>query len=244
MNIVIIGATSEMAKEVGRIYSQQKNSFLLIGRDSIKLQNIKQDFLARGATEVTINVVNLDDPSAYQSLYEFSCETFKQIDLLILAHGALPTQVEIENDIKSVEACARTNFLSYISILTIFANKFENQKSGSIAVFTSVAGDRGRRSNYIYGSFKAGVQTFLEGYSARLSRSDVHVLDIRPGMIDTPMTAHLEKNFLYSSSSYAAENIVSAISAKKAILYTPFFWRFIMLVIKGIPNKIFNKLNF
>ena len=244
MNIIIIGATSEIAKEVGRIYADKNNNFLLIGRDPQKLDNIKSDFLARGATRALTHVSDLDDNNSYQPLFDVSCNIFNQIDLLILAHGTLPDQLSIENDFSKVEIYARTNFISYVSLLSVFAKKFESQKNGSIAVFSSVAGDRGRRSNYIYGSFKAGVQAFLEGYAARMSRVGVHVLDVRPGMVDSPMTSHLKKGLLFASTEKVAKDIVKSIGKKDFVLYTPFFWKYIMLIIKMIPKSIFCKLNF
>jgi decaprenylphospho-beta-D-erythro-pentofuranosid-2-ulose 2-reductase len=244
MNIIIIGATSEIAKEVGRIYADKKNNFMLIGRDSTKLVSIKSDYLAREAIKVLTHVADLDDSRTYQEVFEICSSTFNHIDLLIIAHGTLPDQLLVENNFSQVEAYARTNFISYISLLTLFAEKFELQKSGSIAVFSSVAGDRGRRSNYIYGSFKAGIQAFLDGFGARMARAGVHVLDIRPGMVDSPMTSHLKKGFLFASSEKVAKDIVKAIAKKKYVLYTPFFWRYIMLIIKTIPKQIFNKLNF
>ena len=244
MNIIIIGATSEIAKEVGRIYASQNNEFFLVGRDVQRLDSIKSDYLVRGSAKVLTYVADLDESSTFQQIFNQCCAHFKQIDLLILAHGSLPDQVGIENNFLEVERYAKTNFISYTSLLTVFANKFELQKNGSIAVFSSVAGDRGRRSNYIYGSFKAGIQAFLEGYAARMSRAGVHVLDIRPGMVDSPMTSHLKKGLLFASADKVAQDIVKSITKKKSVLYTPFFWRYIMIIIKNIPRKFFYKLNF
>ena len=139
-------------------------------------------------------------------------------------------------------ASCNTNALSVISLLTLLANHFEEKKSGTIAVITSVAGDRGRQSNYIYGASKAMVSVFLQGLRNRLFHSQVNVLDIKPGFVDTPMTAHIKKGGpLWAKPEAVAKDIVNAIEKKKDLLYTPFFWRYIMLIIRNIPECIFKK---
>lgn len=239
MNIVVFGANSDIAKELLR-REALNNEFLLISQNQEKLENLKGDLSARGA-RVVHTLVFQNNTSL---MYEEVKKVFRKIDQLIIAHGSLPIQLEVENNPKLLEELTYTNFTSYAQILTAFAKDFENQKEGSIIVFTSVAGDRGRRSNYIYGSLKAAKQAFLEGFSARMSRSNVHVLDVRPGMVDTVMTAHLQKGLLFSSPTHVASDIHKAIRKKKAVLYTPFFWKWIMLIIKSIPRKVFYKLNF
>ena len=242
MNIVVFGANSEIVKEVLRIYAKN-NNFYLISRDEEKLRNVRGDLISRGSGEVLTSVIDFTN-ERLTTIYENVISHFSKIDLLIVAHGSLPTQAEVEDDISNIDDLSSINFMSYIKILNLFAKYFEKQQTGTIAVFTSVAGDRGRRSNYIYGSFKAGKQVFLQGFSARMSRSNVHVLDIRPGMVRTPMTAHLPQGPLFASPSIVAKSIVKAVEKKQFVLYTPFFWRYIMLIIKLIPRKVFNKLSF
>lgn len=239
MNIVVFGANSDIVKELLRIEAKN-NQFLLISRNQDKLENLKGDLSARGASAVHTLVFQNDTSLMYDEVKKI----FNKVDQLIVAHGSLPTQLEIENNSRLLEELTFTNFTSYAEILTAFAKDFENQKEGSIVVFTSVAGDRGRRSNYIYGSLKAAKQAFVEGFAARMSRSNVHVLDVRPGMVDTAMTAHLQKGLLFATPSKVANDIHKAITKKKAVLYTPFFWKWIMLIIKNIPRKVFYKLNF
>jgi short-subunit dehydrogenase len=132
--------------------------------------------------------------------------------------------------------------LSALSFLTLLANYFEKRGTGTLAAISSVAGDRGRQSNYIYGTTKAALSTFLQGLRNRLSSKNVHVLTIKPGFVDTPMTAHLKRGLLFATPEKVAQDIIRAIAGKKSVLYTPWFWRWIMLAIKMIPETIFRKL--
>jgi short-subunit dehydrogenase len=122
------------------------------------------------------------------------------------------------------------------------AAHFDAQRSGCLAVITSVAGVRGRKSNYIYGSAKAAVSTFLEGLRDRVSAAGVSVVDIRPGFVDTPMTVHLPKNLLYATPAAVGARIHRAMLAGNAVVYTPWFWRWIALALQLIPRSIFAKL--
>lgn len=143
-----------------------------------------------------------------------------------------------------MEASLHTNFLSYASLLTVLANYFEELNSGTIAVIASVAADRGRKSSYVYGAAKAGVSAFTNGLRGRLASSGVHVVNIQPGMVDTPMTAHLKKGLLFASPSVVAAGIVKAVQKNRSTVYVPGYWRLVMLVIRSIPEFIFRKTNF
>jgi decaprenylphospho-beta-D-erythro-pentofuranosid-2-ulose 2-reductase len=135
-----------------------------------------------------------------------------------------------------------TNGLSVVALLTLVANQLEQQGHGAIAVISSVAGDRGRQSNYVYGSAKAMVSAFLSGLRQRLAKKGVHVITVKPGFVDTPMTAHLPKGPLWAKPEQVAKDIRRAIDKGQRIVYTPGFWRFIMLIIKHIPEFVFVKL--
>jgi short-subunit dehydrogenase len=135
-----------------------------------------------------------------------------------------------------------TNCISVISLLTHLANYFEKQRSGCVAVITSVAGDRGRQSNYVYGAAKGAVNIFLQGMRNRLSKVGVTVLTIKPGLVDTPMTAGLPKNFLFADPAVVGTRIFNAIMRGKEIVYVPWFWRWIMLIIRTIPESVFKRM--
>ena len=137
------------------------------------------------------------------------------------------------------------NFLSPAVLALHLAGRFETQGSGVLAVITSVAGDRGRKSNYVYGAAKAGLSTFLEGLAARVHQRHVRVLNIKPGPVDTPMTANLKKSALFATPQRVAVDIHRALrDGKSGVLYTPWFWRWIMFLIRRVPAPIMRKLSF
>lgn len=241
-NILIIGATSAIAEAVARLYAAQGEKLYLVGRNEQRLAIISNDLCIRGASEVIINTFIAEDFSSHQALLQKVYKTFGKIDVALIAHGNLPDQKAMEQNAPETLVACNTNAMSVISLLTHLGNRFEDQKSGTIAVITSVAGDRGRQSNYVYGAAKAMVSVFLQGLRNRLYHSHVNVLDIKPGFVDTPMTAHIPKGgALWAQPEIIAKDILNAIEKKKDILYTPFFWRYIMLIIRNIPECIFKR---
>ena len=240
--IIIIGATSTMAKEVARLYAVEKATLYLIARDPSKLETIKRDLKIRGAKAVYTASFEANLFETHEALIEQAFETLGCVDTLLIAHGSLPNQELCQTDaIKAIEAL-NTNGVSFVSLLTYGATKMEQQRSGNIVVITSVAGDRGRQSNYIYGAAKGMVSTFLQGLAQRLSKSGVHVLDIKPGFVDTPMTADFDKGALWAKPKKVAQIIKKRISNKSSFGYTPAFWLYIMMVIKLVPKFLFNKI--
>jgi decaprenylphospho-beta-D-erythro-pentofuranosid-2-ulose 2-reductase len=240
MNVLVLGATSAIAQAVTRIYAAKGAFLYLVARSPEKLSATAADAQVRGAAEVHTWVLDLDDANAHAALF---ADVLPALDVALIAHGVLGDQVEGERDFAAAEAVLRTNFLSVCSLLTRLANDFERRNSGTIAVISSVAGDRGRKSNYIYGTSKAAVSVFLDGLRARLSRQGVQVLTIKPGFVATPMTAHLKQGLLFASPERIAHGIVLAIERKKDIVYLPWFWRPIMFIICAVPERIFKKLN-
>ena len=231
-----------MAKEVAKLYAIEKANLYLVARDTSRLNTIKQDLMVRGANTVHTALFDANHFDSHQGLIEQAFEALGRIDVLLVAHGSLPNQELCQNDsMKAIEEL-NTNGVSVISLLTHAATKMEQQKSGNITVITSVAGDRGRQSNYIYGAAKGLVSTFLQGLAQRLSKSGVHVLDIKPGFVDTPMTAELDKGALWAKPEKVAQIIKKRISKKSNFSYTPGFWFVIMTIIKLVPRVIFNKV--
>ncbi len=240
-NILIIGATSAIAEAVARQYADRGNVLYLLARNEQRLTSIAQDLRVRGASDVIVNTLDVDHFSEHQQVIDKVIDRLKTIDIVLLAHGALVDQKILEQDVGATLKNFNTNALSVISLLTLLANQFEIQKQGTIAVISSVAGDRGRQSNYIYGAAKATISVFLQGLRNRLFFANVNVLDIKPGFVDTPMVAHMNKGALWAQPKDVAKDIIKAIDKKKDILYTPFFWRYIMLIIKSIPEFIFKR---
>ena len=242
-NIIIIGATSAMAKEVAKLYAIEKANMYLIARDTSKLDIIKQDLSVRGANTVYTAPFDANQFDSHQEVIEEAFEALGRVDLLLVAHGSLPNQELCQTDsMKAIEEL-NTNGVSVISLLTHAATRMEQQESGNITVITSVAGDRGRQSNYVYGAAKGLVSTFLQGLAQRLSKSGVHVLDIKPGFVDTPMTTEFDKGVLWAKPEKVAQIIKKRIKKKSSFSYTPAFWFVIMTIIKFVPKNIFNKVN-
>lgn len=242
-NILIIGATSAIAKATARLYAESGDSFYLIARDQDKLTTLANDLSARGATGVDSSHLDVSHFEAHQTAIESAFESLGSVDVALIAHGTLPDQQQCQQDNVLAVQQININAISTISLLTLLANKFEMQAYGTIAVITSVAGDRGRQSNYVYGSAKAMVSVFLQGLRNRLYSSGINVLDIKPGFVDTPMTAAFDKGPLWASPEGVAKDIQKAVAKGKHSLYTPFFWRYIMLIIQHIPEFIFRKLS-
>lgn len=241
-NIVIVGASSAIAAASARIWAKQGNRIVLVGRNSENLAVMAADLKIRGAKLVEVYCADLNDLSLHEAILQFAINSLGSIDLILIAHGTLPDQQLTQRSVELTMKELSTNALSTISLLTLVANVFESQKSGTIAVITSVAGDRGRQSNYIYGSAKAMVTTFLSGLRQRLTPQGIAVITIKPGFVDTPMTKEFKKGLLWAQPQQVAKSIVKACEKGSSVIYTPSFWALIMLIIKIIPEKIFQKL--
>ena len=242
--ILIIGATSAIATSWARLWTRKETAFYLVGRNSSKLDQTAADLVARGAGDAYTHTIDMNDLAAHGAMLEKCSEVLKTIDIALIAHGTLPDQQACERDVDTTIAEVSNNCISVIAILTNLANRFETQGSGTIAVISSVAGDRGRPSNYVYGSAKSAVSTFCEGLNARLHKSGVHVLTIKPGFVDTPMTQGLSlPKLLVASPEKVAIGIQRAINRQSNVVYVPWFWRYIMLVIKSIPPFLFKRLD-
>lgn len=242
-NILILGATSAIAKKTTRLFAADEHNLYLVARNEDKLTSMKQDMLVRGATSVNFEKLDLSDDTQHEALIKRATETMGSIDTVLVAYGTLGEQKKSENNYANTLKELQVNCLSVISILTIIANQLEQQGSGSIAVISSPSGDRGRQSNYVYGTAKGALTIFLQGLRNRLAKSKVHVLTIKPGFVDTPMTKDFKKGLLWVSPEVISKGIYTAIKKKREVAYLPFFWRYIMLIIKSIPEKIFKHLS-
>jgi hypothetical protein len=240
--ILIMGATSAIATACARRWAIQSTTFFLVGRTAEKLNQVANDLAARGAT-VHTHVLDLNCFDQHSAMLDACYAALGQIDIALIAHGTLPDQKSCEKDAQLAVQEFTNNGLSVIALLTDLANRMEAQKSGCIAVISSVAGDRGRPSNYLYGAAKSAVTVFCSGLRGRLFKSGVQVLTIKPGFVDTPMTRGLPlPRLLLATPEKVAQDIVRAVEKRRDHLYTPWFWRFIMLIIIHIPNAIFKRL--
>ncbi|MDH0744754.1 SDR family oxidoreductase [Pseudomonas sp. GD03842] len=242
--ILIIGATSAIATACARLWASQGSDFFLVARNVDKLQQTAADLKARGAKNVTLHEMDATDIDAHPLMLSRGLTALGQIDIALIAHGTLPDQKACERDVQLAMREFANNGTSVIALLTILAQQFETQRCGSLAIISSVAADRGRPSNYLYGSAKAAVSTYCEGLQARLFKVGVHVTTIKPGFVDTPMTQGLSlPAALLAQPAQVAQRIVNGIAQKAPTLYAPGFWALIMLIIRSIPQPVFKRLN-
>jgi len=241
--VLVIGATSAIAEHCARIWAARGDALYLVARNGERLQTIAADLKVRGSAQVNTYCVDLNDIDSHAALLDAADAAMGGIDTVLIAHGTLSNQKACEQSVDETLTEIKTNALSAISLLTLIANRFEAKRAGTIAVISSVAGDRGRASNYVYGSSKAMVTAFTSGLQQRLHKSNVSVVTIKPGFVDTPMTAEHKKGLLWAKPAAVAAKIVKAIDTKKSEVYAPAFWWAVMAVIKAIPSKIFKNVN-
>ena len=241
--ILVLGATSGIAEATCRIWAAQGASLFLIARNAEKLAAVAADLKTRGASYVDTAVADLDDTDQHPALLAHAVNSLTGMDIAYLAHGVLGDQIEAERDFNTSAQILHTNLMAPVSLLTWLANFCVQRHAGTLAVLSSVAGDRGRKSNYVYGSSKAGLSAFLGGLRNRIDREGVTVLTIKPGPTKTAVTAGMPKSEKFADVDSVAESIVSAINKRRDILYVPFQWQPIMFIIRNIPERIFKKLN-
>lgn len=233
-----------MARAYARRWADKKATFFLVARDPIKLQQTADDLLGRGASAVHTSTLDTTDIAAHKVVIDECFTKLEAVEVALIAHGTLPNQHACQQDVELSLKEFANNGTSTIALLTDLGNRFEQQHFGTIAVITSVAGDRGRPSNYLYGAAKAVVSTFCEGLRARLFKAGVHLVDIKPGFVDTPMTQglNLPKALLVTPETIAVY-IDKAIDKKKDVVYAPWFWFWIMQIIKNLPNFLLKRSN-
>jgi decaprenylphospho-beta-D-erythro-pentofuranosid-2-ulose 2-reductase len=240
-NILIIGATGTIAESLAREWAVQREHLYLTGRDEDRLHAVAADLRVRGA-RVDHGVLNATDFHRHAAVVDAAFAALGRIDIALIAHGSLPDQRRCEADAQEAVAAFEVNALSVISLLTLLASRMELQGSGTLAVIGSVAGDRGRQSNYVYGAAKAAVDVFLQGLRNRLHPCGVRVLTIKPGLVDTRMTAAFRKGPLWASPQVVARGIVAAIERRADVAYVPGFWRLVMLAIRLVPESLFKRM--
>lgn len=242
--ILAFGATSKIAEHVLRLFAQDKAQLFLVARNEERLSAIADDLRAQGASKVETLAADFCDFSRHGAIVQAGWDSLREPDLVFIAHGWLGEQKAAESSYAAAEEILRVNFLSNVSLLTDIANRMERQRSGKIMVISSVAGDRGRKKIYVYGSAKAGLTHFLQGLGHRLAGAGVSVITIKPGIVDTPMTQGVKKGLLMAKPERVARRIYRAASGRTREVYVPFFWRFIMAIIRRIPGPVFRHMEF
>ncbi len=241
--VIVFGGASAIAVEVEKLFALEEAELCLLDLKLSRLETVKKDIIARSKTRIELLEFNALDFEAHQQTFEKAVELLGGVDIVLIAYGTLPNQSEMEQDNLKAIREFNVNGLSVISLSTVVSNYFEKVGKGTLAVISSVAGDRGRKSNYLYGSAKGATSLFLQGLRNRLSSTGVNIITIKPGMVATPMTANMPKSFLFSKAEAVGRGIYNAINNGKDIAYVPGFWRCVMLVIKLIPEFIFKKMN-
>lgn len=232
--VLIIGAKSDIAMSIAKEYAKHGYSLILAGRNIGELKDFASDLNIRYCVEVELRDLDIVDFASHQAFWDAIAEKPEGV---IVSVGYMTVQKECESDFDKTLNTINVNFTGCVSLLNIVANDFEARKNGYIVGISSVAGDRGRKANYIYGASKAGFSAYLSGLRNRLHESGVQVLTVKPGFVRTKMTAHLDLPAkLTVKPEEVAKDIFEAQQKGKDVLYTKSIWRWIMMIIKLIPE--------
>ena len=239
--VLILGATSAIARGTAAAFAARGHALYLASRDLDELQRSAADLHIRYGVEVRYGLFDAEATATHAEFLEKVIAEMHGLEGVVLAFGYLGDQMAAR-DFKQGARVIAANFTGAVSILSECASYFEPQKRGFIIGISSVAGDRGRQSNYVYGAAKGGLSLFLQGLRNRLFASGVRVITIKPGFVDTAMTFGLPGLFLVASPQKIGEDIVNTLKKSADVVYLPGFWRFIMLIIKHVPEPIFKRM--
>jgi NAD(P)-dependent dehydrogenase (short-subunit alcohol dehydrogenase family) len=236
MRVLVLGATSAIAQAAARLWAERGDEMLLVARDPARLEAVADDLRTRGGSvETLVMDLNRDEAALLQRVGD--------PEVVLLAQGILGEAHRRDTDPDCAELVLRTNLIGPVRLLTLLAPRL--QRGACIAALSSVAGDRGRAKVGAYGASKAGLDSFLSALRQRLSPAGIRVLALKPGFVDTPMTAALPRTALFASPAQIGRGIVRAVdSGRDGVVYLPWWWRLIMLVIKALPERIFKRLEF
>jgi short-subunit dehydrogenase len=241
---LVLGASSAIARAFARVAAADGADVILAGRDRDDLDKSAADIALRSGRRAIVLDFDALDYASHESVIARAREAAGTGTLnLFLAFGMMPAQAEIDVNAKLAFRTIESNYVGAVSILQAAAPVFEAQKRGAVVAISSVAGDRGRVKNYVYGSAKAGLTAYLQGLRARLFRSGVSVTTVKPGFVDTAMTWGLPGLFLVASPDAVARACLKAARRGKEEIYFPFFWWGIMTIIRNIPERIFKRLS-
>ncbi len=242
--VLILGGASAIGEQVARILASRGAAIHLTGRDRERLEKIAADLRVRGASRVVIEQLDLTHTSAVVGVVSRAQEALDGLDTLLIAAGLLPEQGRVSAEPELLRESLEINAIVPMLALEEAARLFERQGHGQIVAIGSVAGDRGRATNYTYGAAKGALEIFLSGLRQHLSSRGVKVLLVKPGFVDTPMTVDFKKGPLWASPEQVAKDIFRAMEQGRSVIYTPWWWRWIMLIIRHIPEPLFVRLRF
>ena len=240
--IIIIGASSAIAEHCARLWAQQPADFVLVGRDHKRVERVAADLQIRSPQSSAQSVViDFNDAAAIAALAAQTA-TDGKIDIVLIAHGNLPVQADCEQDLSKSQQALEINGVSPVLFAEAFAAQLQKAGRGTLAIIGSVAGDRGRKTNYVYGAAKGLIERYAQGLQHRFAGTPVKIVLIKPGPTATPMTAHLPPRGLALPEA-VARVIVAAIAKGSPVVYAPARWALIMMVIRHLPRFVFNRLN-
>lgn len=241
LKVVILGALSGIATEVARMYAARGADLGLLGSSADRLADLSADLQVRGARKIKTLAADLSAPTSYEAIVDEFAAEMGGIDILILAYGILGDQARGRADLGHAAQILTTNFTSAALWLLAAAGRVSG--TGAVVVFSSVAGDRGRQSNYIYGGAKGGLCVFAQGLAHELAATGPRIIIVKPGFVVTPMTEGMKRSGpLWTEARRAARIVVGAVDRKRGpIVYVPGFWRWIMLIIRLVPARIFHR---
>jgi short-subunit dehydrogenase len=240
--VLIFGATSAIVEATARHFANAGDALFLVGRSRDRLGSVANDLQVRGANRVETAVLDAIDVDGQRGIVAQAMETLGGLDMAIIGYGILPDQASADSDPELVRQTLEINAVSTVCLMARLATILEQAGSGTLAVISSVAGDRGRASNYLYGSSKATIDHYAEGLRCRLSGTGVRIVTIKPGLVDTPMTAGFAKGVLWARPEVVAKRIHAGMRSGPKVIYVPWFWRWIMLALRMIPEWIFKRL--
>lgn len=239
-SVLILGATSDIAQAVAKTFAERSHDLILAARNPERLQPLASDLRIRYGVKVELKDFNAEDSKAHDAWVKAIPEI---PEITVLAFGYLPDQIQAQKDWAEAARTIQVNYTGAVSILEAIAVRYEERKSGSIIGISSVAGERGRQSNYLYGSAKAGLTAYLSGLRNRLQPAGVHVITVKPGFVNTKMLAGKETSPMLTASPEAlAKAIYKGWRRRKSVLYHKTIWRWIMWVIRSVPESIFKKM--
>lgn len=239
--ILILGATSAIARGTAAAFAARGDSLYLASRDLEELKRLAADLKVRYGVTVYYGLFDASATATHPAFFQAVLKEMQELNGMVLAFGLLGDQ-QAAREFSEAEKIILSNFTGAVSILGICANYLEPLKRGFIIGISSVAGDRGRQSNYVYGSAKGALSLYLQGLRNRLFASGVRVVTIKPGFVDTAMTFGLPGLFLVASPQDIGKKIVRTLGKSTDIVYLPGFWRYIMLIIKHVPEVIFKRM--
>lgn len=241
-SVLIVGATSAIAEHAARRWAERGAILLLAGRDEVCLEVIRRDLIVRGAADARIVTLDFTDRAAVRDRLLPALALVSPVDVILVAHGIMPSQEECERTPDLAVQVLQVNAASVIGLCLDSIAVLRAQGRGTLAVCCSMAGERGRRQNFVYGASKAAVAIFLEGLRGEVAHAGVNVCTLKLGPVDTPMTANHRKSVLFTSAARAADGIVRAIDGGAAVAYVPRFWGAIAFVLRILPERIVSRL--